>query len=219
MKKTLLLAVVTSCAVIILQAAALRAETAYNIDSKDIPLRATPNSKGKVLVNVPPGTGVELQQSSRWVLVQYSAALGGPKTGWIDPILLGPKPPEGVLTKQLEHEAIALRDRVAALEKERAELMEKDKKLGDKLTKVEANYDELKNASTNYLQLKQESETAKAGLAKAKEDLEGLSQENKSLKITEKIKWFTAGGFVLVLGWVIGLYTGRQQKKRRSTYF
>lgn len=219
MKKTLLFAVVTCCAMILFQATSIRAETAYSIDSKDIPLRATPNSKGKVLANIPPGAGVVLQQSSRYTLVQYSGGGGGPKTGWVDPILLGPRPPEGVLTKQLEQEAIALRDRVAALEKERADLMEKDKKLGDKLVKVEANYEELKNASTNYLQLKQEAETAKAGLAKAKEDLENLSQENKSLKITEKIKWFAAGGFVLVLGWVIGLYTGRQQKKRRSSYF
>ncbi len=198
---------------------ASRAETVYSIGSGDVPVRATPNPKGKVLSSISPGVPVQIQQSNRWVLVEFSDGSGNSRKGWVDAIFLGPKPPEGMLVKQLEADNQSLKASLEGLEKEREELLNKEKALTEKLASIESSYEDLKIGSSNYLQLKEEHEATMASLEKLKEDFEILSQENQSLKVSQRIKWFGAGGVVLLLGWFIGWVNGRHQRKKRSSYF
>jgi SH3 domain protein len=46
--------------------------------------------------------------------------------------------------------------------------------------------------------------------------LAALTLENKELRENERIKWFLAGGGVLVFGWFIGLITCRSRKRKPS---
>ena len=46
--------------------------------------------------------------------------------------------------------------------------------------------------------------------------LTALTLENKDLRENERIKWFLAGGGVLVCGWLIGLITCRSRKRKPS---
>jgi len=49
-----------------------------------------------------------------------------------------------------------------------------------------------------------------------KNRLTSLTLENKELRENERIKWFLAGGGVLVCGWLIGLITCRSRKRKLS---
>lgn len=46
--------------------------------------------------------------------------------------------------------------------------------------------------------------------------LASVTLENKELQENERIKWFLAGGGVLVIGWIIGLITCRSRKRKPS---
>jgi SH3 domain protein len=46
--------------------------------------------------------------------------------------------------------------------------------------------------------------------------LAAVTLENKELRENERIKWFLAGGGVLVCGWLIGLITCRSRKRKTS---
>ncbi|MCX5871390.1 MAG: TIGR04211 family SH3 domain-containing protein [Deltaproteobacteria bacterium] len=46
--------------------------------------------------------------------------------------------------------------------------------------------------------------------------LAAVTLENKELRENERIKWFLAGGGVLVCGWLIGLITCRSRKRKLS---
>lgn len=46
--------------------------------------------------------------------------------------------------------------------------------------------------------------------------LASVTLENKELQENERIKWFLAGGGILVIGWLIGLITCRSRKRKPS---
>lgn len=49
-----------------------------------------------------------------------------------------------------------------------------------------------------------------------KSKLAAVTLENKELREDERIKWFLAGGAVLVCGWLIGLITCRSRRRKTS---
>jgi hypothetical protein len=49
-----------------------------------------------------------------------------------------------------------------------------------------------------------------------KNKLAAITRENKKLQEDERIKWFLAGGGVLICGWLIGLITCRSRKRKPS---
>ncbi len=195
------------------------AETVYNISSGDVPIRSTPEATGNVFGSISPGDPVEIRQANRWVLIEFQDDSGNSRRGWVDSILLGPRPPEGILVKQLEEENTSLKATLSSLQSERSDLVETEKLLTEKLATMESDYEELKSGAADYLQLKGEHETTLVALAQLQEDFETLSQENESLKISQRIKWFGAGGLVLLVGWFMGWLNGRHQKRKKSTYF
>ncbi len=195
------------------------AETAYNISSGNVPIRATPEATGSAFGSISPGAPVEIRQANRWVLIEFKDDSGNSRRGWVDAILLGPRPPEGILVQQLEEENAGLKATLTSLQSERNDLVETEQLLTERLSTMEKSYEELKSGATEYLQLREEHDATLLALASLQEDFETLSQENQSLRISQRIKWFGAGGIVLLVGWFIGWINGRQQKRKKSMYF
>jgi SH3 domain protein len=123
------------------------------------------------------------------------------------------------MTRELETENAAMKAQLGEADKEKTELSQKEKELTDKLTKLNAAYEELKGGSANYMKLKSEYDAAKAGLASAQGNIQTLIQENENLKLSHNIRWFVAGALVMLSGWFMGWATGRWRKKRRGTYY
>ena len=61
-------------------------------------------------------------------------------------------------------------------------------------------------------------ETLKS-LQEARVTLETLQKENMVLKSSQRNRWFLTGAVVLLVGLIFGLVMGRQQRKRKSTYY
>ena len=204
---------------ILIPAGALLAVTEYTTDTQELPLRATPSTSGKTLLNVPPASGVELVNPNAYTKVRYKKTDGQMQEGWIPSRFLSQRPPGSSRTRELEAENETLKAQLGEVDKEKTELSQKEKELTDKLTKLNAAYEVLKDGSANYLKLKSENDSAKASLTNAQENIQTLVQENENLKVSQNIRWFVTGALVLLCGWFIGWATGKWRRKKKGTYY
>ncbi len=212
------LALATALSILIPTGAALAVKV-YTTDSHELPLRVTPSGSGKVLLMVPPASGVELVNPHSYTKVRYQKPGGEIEEGWIGSRFLSQRPPDSSMAKELGQENEALKTRLGELDKVNTALSQKEKELTDELTRLNAAYEELKGGSANYLKLKSENDSAKAGLTSAQENIQTLIQENENLKLSRNVRWFVAGALVLLSGWFLGWATSRWRKKRRGTYY
>ena len=111
-----------------------------------------------------------------------------------------------------------MKSQFGELDKEKTDLLEKEKLLTDKLTKLNAAYEELKGGAANFLTLKSEYDSAMISLASAQQNIQMLVQENESLKLSRDVRWIVATAAVLLTGWFLGWATSRR-KKRRGLYY
>lgn len=137
---------------------------------------------------------------------------------WIRVMFQGTLPAERTLSRFLELENLALKERIASIEKEKSILLQNEKQMADRLRGVEADYENLKTRSAGYLKLKEEYQSIKSALTVAREDTRFLAQENESLRISHRVRWLIIGILVFFSGWLVGMRMGRRRKKRPSSY-
>lgn len=195
------------------------AAKAYTTDTQEIPLNATGKLSGKTILSIPPASEVEIISSNGWARVRFTQPDGQVRDGWVQSKFLSSRPPDSTIAKELNAENAALKVQLGTLDNERTGLSQREKDLTEKLTKLNAAYEELKNGSANYVKLKTEYDSAKGNLASAQENIQNLIQENESLKLSQRMQWFAAGAFVLVFGWLLGWATSRRSKKKRGSYY
>jgi SH3 domain protein len=203
---------------LILFPAATWAVKAYVSDPKETSLRAGPGQNYKVLTTIPSGSALEVLKAAEWIQVRFLGPNGEMKDGWVQNTAVAAYPPESSFIKQLQTENAQINEKLTSLEKEKADSIQREKDLSEKLKKLEVAYESLKSGSTNYVKLKDEYDAAKATLVSAEENIQALIQENEDLKFSARIRWFIAGAIVLLFGWLLGWLTSRTQKKRRSQY-
>jgi SH3 domain protein len=191
---------------------------AYIADTKDVQLRAGPGSQYKVIATVPGGTEVDVAKSNHWMQVKVNLPSGETKDGWLQNSSLGAYPPENVFIRDLQNENSQLKEKFTQLEQEKLDLGRREKALAEKLRILEKEHEALRSGSANYVKLKEEYDAAKAMLASTEENIQTLMDENDDLKFSVRMRWFAAGALVLFFGWVIGWFSSRSQKKRRSSY-
>jgi SH3 domain protein len=202
--------------VILVPAGTALAVKLFTTDTQELLLRASPSSDSKSLASIPPASSVELVNPHAYTKVRYIKPNGEVREGWIPTKFLNSQPPDSSVTRELKTENEAIKERLDEVDKEKAGLSQRERDLSDKLTQLNAAYEELKGGSVNYLKLKSEYDSAKSSLASAQEHIQTMVQENENLKLSQRVHWFVAGAFVLLLGWFIGWATGKRQKKRKK---
>ena len=202
----------------ILFPAGIWAAKAYVSDPKETTLRAGAGLNFKVLATIPSGTGLEVLKTTGWTQVRFVGPGGESKEGWVQNTAVAAYPPESSFIKELQSENAQIHEKLVSLEREKADLTQKEKDLADKLKKAETAYESLKSGSANYVKLKEEYDGAKSALISAEENTQALIQENEDLKFSARIRWFIAGAIVLLFGSLLGWLASRSQKKRRSQY-
>jgi SH3 domain protein len=200
-------------------AGAALAVKAYTTDTQELSLRASPSSGAKSLLTIPPASSVELVNPHSYTKVRYEKPGGEAREGWVPSRFLSAQPPDSSVSNELKTENEALKERLDELDKEKAGLSQREKDLTDKLTRLNAAYEELKGGSVNYLKLKSEYDSAKSSLASAQENIQTMIQENENLKVSQRVQWFVAGALVLLFGWFMGWATGRRRKKKKGSYY
>lgn len=220
MKKVLFPSVFALLLSTVLMDQASWAARAYVSNEQEIILRSGPSEENRVVKSLKPGSSVEVLSTKHdWSRVRVKEGPGQVREGWVLSSLLSDQAPEEIQAKLLEKENAAIKEKMAGMEKEKGEIAKREQELQDKLNKLQASYDELKAGASDFIKLKEEFDAAKAALSQTQSLNQALLQENEDLKLSQKIRWFLAGAGVLLGGWVLGIMTGRQQRKRRQPYY
>ena len=199
---------------------AAAAETWFVKPSAEVPLRRGQGKDYKIVAVLQDGTPVELLETEDpWAMVRLESG----KEGWILKRYLSSEPPlrRQLITLRKEKEALA--DRCGKAGQQLEELTRANAQTEKELTaclaardKTQAAYQALRQDSADVLQTKRRLADALRQLKELKTRLSGLETENSVLKKNSRLKWFLAGGGVLLVGWLIGLVAGRSRRRRSS---
>jgi SH3 domain protein len=192
----------------------------YVIPTAEIPLRSGKGNEYRIIAVIQDGSQVELlEEDGAWAMIRTS----NKKEGWMPKRYLSSSPP--------------LKDVVTSLQVQRNQLKEQSTKINKQLDKaietrnqyerdlkacildrdqIRKAYNNLKEDAADVIYFKKSlSETAKE-LQEIKHKYTIAKQENEHLRDNSRIKWFLAGGGILIVGWIIGLITTRGRKRRPS---
>ena len=203
------------------------AAKAYVSDSFEITLRTGPSIENKVIAMPSSGQPVEvLDAEGDWTHVRMRKADGDTLEGWVLSRYLSTRLPWEVQAEALSVENASLREKLAYTEKGlkettagEQELATKLKETTEALADVKAEYQSLRRRAADYLKLEAAYEANLSKLETAEADVKRLTEEIKQLRAFQRNRWFLTGALVLLSGLIIGLVIGRQQKRRRSSYY
>lgn len=203
------------------------AEKAYVTDSFTINFRAGPGIEYRIIAILPSGQPVEvLDSSSEWSRVRLSESGEPPKEGWVLTRYLVSRLPWETRAGSLLAENERLKERLAPVQKNLSEAVRREQDLAGKLRKstealqkLEKEYASLKEGSGQYLDLKSTYDTTRSTLESMQKEFQELSKENDRLKSSERNKFFATGALVLLIGLIVGVVFGRQQKKPRRPIY
>ena len=207
-----------------LPSASSSAATLYVSDTTvEANLRTGTQQENRIIALLRPGTQLEvLREEDGWAEV----TLADGRTGWILRRYLSERPPWRVTAEKLATENEQLRAQVGTIKGGNQDLLQKNKELQKQvdlqqreLEKVSRNYEELKNSSTNYLNLKMAYENLQKGTRQSNAKLDKLEKAHGKLKTSTGIRWFLSGAGVLLLGWVMGSSVARLRRRRSSDYY
>ena len=126
--------------------------------------------------------------------------------------------------QSLIRENTTLKEKLAPIEKmlEEKTLNEQNltKKLQDSIEEVDKVRQELKSieeGATEYLDLKKKHGRLRSQLKKFHKENKELTEGYNKLKSSQRIKWFVAGGVVLICGLFIGLLLGGRRRYSKSS--
>lgn len=203
-------------------AATAMADTWYVKPSAEVPIRSGQGTEYKILSVVPDGLTVTiLEDGDPWVKVRTE----GGTEGWMLKRYLSKDPP---LTGQ-----------VAALRAEKERLEQENKKMLKELEELSAafsqnqqelntciaerdeirqNYEALRTDTADVVTIKKNLTDRTREVEEIRQQLAVLERENRNLQKDSSLKWFLAGGLVLVTGWVLGLISSRARRRKSSLY-
>jgi SH3 domain protein len=203
------------------------ATTAYVSDSFEITLRTGPSIENKIIAMPSSGQSLEvLDAEGDWTHVRMRKADGDTAEGWVLTRYLSTRLPWEVQAETLNAENASLREKLAyaenGLKEARAIAQDLTRKLKENtkaLEDVRAEYDSLRRRAADYLKLEAAYEANRSKLETAEADVYRLTEEIKQLRSSKRNRWFLTGALVLLSGLIIGLVIGRQQRRRRSSYY
>lgn len=203
-----------------LQASLATAATFYVKPSSEIPIRRGQGTQYKIIAVVTNGSAVQLvEEQQDWALVRLDSG----KQGWILKRYLSDTPPLDKQVELLKEEKQELEKNKGLAETNLDELVSVNAKVESDLSTclinlrdTEDSYKSLQEDTVDVVLTKKKLETAQHTIEQLNQELSTLQIENAVLKKNETVKWFLAGSGVLLIGWIIGKFTGRSRKKKPS---
>jgi len=217
MKKTPLILVLC----LILFAGAAQGATWYVKPSAEIPLRRGQGTGYKIIAVLSDGTPVTLlTNGNKWVRVRLESG----KEGWILKRYLSREKPIKEQLVALQEKNTALRQQLDATDNKLQQLTELHQDTARELSlciadrdKTKDEYARLEQDTRDVVATKKALQQSRKQLEQMKKRLAALEVENTGLKKSSAMMWFLTGSGVLLLGLIIGLITGKRNKRRRST--
>jgi len=149
-----------------------------------------------------------LEEQEEWTKVRTPEG----KQGWVQNRYLTKQTPKALIIDQLNEKVKSLSENNQTLREENKQLQKENRErtykmsaLSKDIDNVKTDYDNLKSAAAEYLELKKSYEDLQ-GLFKAHSEKMGmLEKENSALKTSERIIFTLVGGGFIILGLVVGV--------------
>ncbi len=192
----------------------------YVIPTAEIPLRSGKGNEYRVVAVIINGSRVQLlKEDGNWAMVRTS----NNKKGWMPKRYLNASPPLKNVVASLQVERDQFKKQTTKISEQLDEASEARNQYEQELKacildrdQIRKSYDSLKEDAADVLNFKKAlSETAEE-FQEIKHKYTIVEQENEHLRDNSRIKWFLAGGGILIVGWIIGLITTRGRKRRPS---
>jgi len=199
-------------------AAVVQAETHYVRDIVQITLRTGPATDHKIIDMITSGERLEvLQEGDGWSRVRTEKG----REGWVLTRLLTTEVPNSLKLVQLQEQLDALQTEGQAPLEQLESLQAKNLALENDLAalrfELDASrqaYQKLKKTAAGTMQTRKALKTAKERIVAQQTELDELNQQLSQELGWHYIRWFMAGGGVLLAGFIVGYVI--QPKRRRS---
>ncbi len=189
-------------------------QTRYISDRLKIYVRAGAGTQFKLLAPLTTGTKVVLlgEKQDGWVMIGY----GKERQGWLQERFLSKlEPADKRLARanaRIEQLEVNTKAKLASLTETNKEyrkgntgLLREVKELRQKLQKIEREYNTLLQESAEFLTLQKEHQDLLKESRERQTREADILTECELLKTAYRIKWFIAGGGVLLIGFFIGI--------------
>ncbi|NPA95455.1 MAG: TIGR04211 family SH3 domain-containing protein [Thermodesulfobacteria bacterium] len=198
----------------------VNASTYYVAPSSEVPLRTGTNTSKKIVAVLKDGTRVDLlKEEGPWAYVRTA----GGREGWILKRYLTQAPPPKMMVEKLRQRNEKLVEECKKLKDQLRELSTTGSKCSQKLAaclansqKLASDFEALKRDASNVIQTKKLLAETQKKLQLLNTERLKLKQRLNSLEANTNIKWFLAGGGVLLIGWILGIFTTKRKKRRPS---
>ena len=208
------------CGCLAVAPATLAAEIRYAKPALETPVRAEGSLKGKILYNLDLSEPVELLNSTGdWSRVKTADGT----VGWVRTRNLGASPvvptelfqpgtPGGRVLSDAEGAFRDLNEANSQLKQELASCTTDRNTLEDKYTTLTSDPESIVH-TRNAL------DEARARVKHLEEQLSRLEIDHKALKMNRDIMWVAVGCGIMMLGWLIGRFTGAGGRKKRNSLY
>ena len=206
--------------VILLSGTAALGETRYIKPSSEIAVRRGQGVDFKIVAMIKDGASVELLEENE---SHARVRLGNDKEGWMLKRFLSDTPP-------LTEVVVSLRTEKEELERKESELSQNIEELSSTLSETRteldatlnernqiwADFQTLQRETADVVQINKEFLETKKNNEQLVQELAFTKKNSERLKKNTAIKWFLAGGGVLLLGMLIGRTMARKSRRRGS---
>jgi len=189
-----------------------QAETRYIVDQAKLPMRSGQSTSHSIVRMLPSGTAVEVLGQSSTGYTHIRTRSG--KDGWILSRYLMKEPAARTRLARAEKELsnlVTLKQEKKALEQERSQLMEDNKKLKTELAHI-------RETAANAVAIAAENESLKAKAMQAEQTLEALRRDTSDIRSGAQQRWFMLGGGAILFGILLGLILPRLKVRRKDRW-
>ncbi len=198
------------------------AERMYVTDQLVVTVRAEKSTASSIIGRARSLQAVEVDEiDGPWALV----ALENGAKGWMQAKYLIDSPPAAlkVLAIQSENEDLAaklerLKDENERLGEASRTLRQRLKEREETLEKLQADHSQLSQEAGEYLEMKEKYDQVVGQLTEAQARVKKLEAMSDTALSRRRLKWFVAGGGVLIAGWLIGAITTRRRRRAARYY-
>ncbi len=184
----------------------------------ELPLRSGKGTQYRIIAVLKEGEQVKfLGEEDNWAQIET----GSGKIGWVLRRYLDSEAPPNIRLANLKKEYQALQGKYDQLVTQQQETMSQLNSCQSSLDsciesreRVKQEFAALKKDAADVFTLKSRLEETERELRELKRDFVTVKKENAMLKNGQRVKWFLAGASVLVIGWIIGVITGRGRRRR-----
>ena len=200
------------------------AQSAWVTDQFEITLRSGPSTSNAIQLMV--GSGMRLDVLERDADSGYTRVrTPGGTEGWVLTRYLMTEPSAREQLEQLTSQLTnansrgsSLDSQLGAIRSEYDSAKQQIATLGREKAAAETELAEIKRTAANVLAISDQNKTLMDQLTAAQIRGDTLEQENRQLASQTTRYWFMAGGLVLLVGFLLGIWLPRIQWQRRSRY-